>query len=336
MNRRILVTGAGGYIGSVSLYSLLKKGYEVIAIDNFSTGYKQPLEILQKEFGSKSLRIYQINLMDNLDKIFCKEDIDTVIHYAASCNIDESVQNPDKYYENNVLSTLNLISTMIKYDVKKIINSSTCAIYGNARYLPVDENHAINPGNPYGASKRIAEKLIEYHGELKKIRYLIFRYFNVTGASEDGLFGDSKKPSSLLIQNAVRSALNIQPFYVTCSKVDTPDQTPIRDFINVVDLAEAHIKGINYLDNGGKSEIVNLGTGTGNSVLEVIKTVQTLTRAKYNIIYAQKPRLGEYVKMISSVSKAKKVLEWMPKRKINDSITSLLSWYKTHPNGWEY
>lgn len=336
MNKKILITGAGGYIGSICLYSLLKKGYQVIAVDNFSTGYKQPLELLQKEFGSKTLKIYNVDLMDNLDKIFRKEEIETVIHYAASCNVDESVQHPDKYYDNNVISTLNLLNTMMKYDVKKIINSSTCAIYGNAQYLPVDEKHAINPGNPYGASKRMAEKLIEYHGKLKKVRYLIFRYFNVTGASDDGIFGDSKKPSSLLVQNAVRSALNIQPFYVTCSRVDTPDQTPIRDFINVVDLAEAHVKGVEYLDNGGKSEAVNLGTGTGNSVLEVIDTVQSMTSSTYKITYAQKPRLGEYVKMIASVNKAKKVLEWIPTRRINDSIDSLLTWYKVHPRGWEY
>lgn len=336
MNRKILVTGAGGYIGSIALYSLLKKGYQVIAIDDFSTGHRQPLETLQKEFGSQVLKIYQLNLMDNLDEIFRKENIDTVVHYAASCNVDESVKNPDKYYENNVITTLNLINTMTKHDVKKIINSSTCAIYGNARYLPVDEKHTINPGNPYGTSKRVAEKLIEYHGRLKNIKYLIFRYFNVTGASDDGLLGDSKKPSSLLVQNAVRSALNIEPFYVTCSKVETPDQTPIRDFINVVDLAEAHIKGIEYLNRGGESEVINLGTGTGNSVLEIIKTVQSLTNAKYKVNYAKKPRLGEYVRMISSVNKAKKILEWMPKRKINDSIISLLTWYQVHPNGWEY
>lgn len=336
MKGKILITGAGGYIGSICLYSLLKKGYQVVAIDNFSTGYKQPLELLQKEFGSRRLKIYQVNLLDTIDPIFRKEEIDTVIHYAASCNVDESVQNPDKYYDNNVLSTLNLINTMMKYDVKKIINSSTCAIYGNAQYLPVDEDHAISPGNPYGASKRMAEKLIEYNGKLKKISYLIFRYFNVTGASEDGVFGDSKKPSSLLVQNAVRSALKIQPFYMTCSRVDTPDQTPIRDFINVVDLAEAHIRGIEYLDNGGTSEAVNLGTGTGNSVLEVIKAVKAITSAKYKITYASKPRLGEYVQMIASVNKAKKILEWIPTRKIDDSVTSLLAWYKVHPTGWDY
>jgi len=336
MNGKILVTGAGGYIGSVALYSLLKKGYKVIALDNFSTGYQQPLEIMQKRFGAKSLKIYKKDLRGSLDRIFRRGDIETVIHYAGSCNADESVQNPDKYYDNNVLTTLNLVNTMMKYDVQNIICSSTCDIYGNAQYLPVDEKHAISPGNPYGISKRIAEKFIEYQGGLKKINYLIFRYFNVTGASEDGLFGDSKKASSLLVQNAVRGALNIQPFYVTCPKVKTPDKTPISDFINVVDLADAHIKGIEYLNNGGKSEVLNLGTGTGNSVLEVIQTVQNMTSAKYEITYSPKPKLGEYVKMISSVKKARKVLDWTPKRKIDHSIESLLSWYKARPNGWEY
>lgn len=330
----ILVTGAGGYIGSITTYQLLQKGFEVIALDNFSRGYQKPLEILQEKYGKKKLRFYQYNLQDDLSHLFKKEkNIQAVIHFAAYCLVDESMKDPQKYFSNNVCGTQNLLASLLEQKINKIVFSSTCAVYGEAKYVPVDENHPTQPANPYGESKKITEQILNWYGKLANLNYVILRYFNVCGASEDSLIGDSKKPSVLLVQNAVRGALGIEPFFLTCPEVKTKDKTPIRDYINVVDLANAHIKAIEYLNNGGKSEIFNLGTGKGNSVLEIINKVEKATNYKFDLKKTT-PREGEYDTMIASIKKAKKVLNWQPEYNIEDSINSLVKWYKSHPKGW--
>lgn len=332
----VLVTGAGGYIGSIATYLLLQKGYTVVALDNFSTGYKQPLEVLQEKYGRQKLTIYEGNINDDLDTLFKQEDdIQVVLHYAASCLVNESMEFPAKYFVNNTAAANALLVQMMKYGIKKFIFSSTCAVYGDAQYVPLDEKHPTNPLNPYGESKRMLEKMVEWYANLGKMQYVILRYFNVCGASDDGLIGDSKRPSSLLVQNAVRGALNIEPFYLTCPTVDTPDETPIRDYINVVDLNEAHIKAIELILKNDESHIINLGTGTGNSVLEIVNEVQQVTGKKFDLSKGEQ-RKGEYAKMIASIEKAKKILGWAPKRTIKSSVESLTTWYSQHPNGWEY
>lgn len=333
--KKILITGAGGYIGSVATYLFLQKGYEVVALDNFSTGYQQPLELLKKIFGEKKLRFYKVDLKNDFSPILKKEkNIEVVVHYAASCLVDESMKNPYKYFHNNVLGTLNLLETMKNFDIKKIVFSSTCAVYGETKYVPVDEKHPLSPINPYGQSKKMAEEIIFWYGKIFNFNYFILRYFNVCGASDDGLIGDSKKPSTLLVQNAVRGALGIEPFYLTCPDVNTPDKTPIRDYINVVDLNEAHLQAVEKLLTGNFKEIINLGTGTGNSVLEVVKKVQEVTGKKFPLKKTT-PRQGEYAKIFANIKKAKKILGWQPKRTIEDSVRSLVKWYNKHPSGWE-
>ncbi len=179
----------------------------------------------------------------------------------------------------------------------------------------------------------MVEELIRFYGQLRGFNYIILRYFNVCSATDDGIIGDSKKPSTLLVQNAVRGALGIEKFQLTCPEVETPDKTPIRDYIDVVDLNEAHLKAVEYLANNGKSGIINLGTGTGNSVLEIINKVQEITGVKFSIEKTT-PRAGDDAKKIASIEKAKKVLGWQPKRTIKESIESLVKWYKIHPQGW--
>lgn len=334
MKKTILVTGAGGYIGSVASYVFLQNGYNVIAVDNFSTGYRQPIEELQKKFGSDALKVYETDLKQ-ISSVFEKEkNIDIVVHYAASCLVDESVKNPYKYFDNNVGGTNCLLKAMTDAQVLKLVFSSTCAVYGEAQYMPIDEKHPLASSQPYGASKQMAEELIQWYAQLKKLKYMILRYFNVCGASDEGLIGDSKKPSSLLIQNAVRGALNIEPFSLTCPEVDTPDKTPIRDYVNVVDLNEAHLKALEHLMAGKSSEIINLGTGTGNSVLEIITQVKEITGASFTVGKTT-PREGDDAKKIADITKAKKVLGWEPKRSVGDSVNSLVKWYTVHPHGWE-
>lgn len=336
MNKKILITGAGGYIGSVAADLFLKARYQVVGIDNFQTGYKKPIEFLENKFGKDKFKFYEIDLKNDLSSIFDKEKgIEAVVHYAASCLVDESVRDPGKYFFNNVAVTANLLSTMDKFGIKNIIFSSTCAVYGEAKYYPIDEKHPLAPTTPYGASKKMAEEIIQWFGKLKGFHYIILRYFNVCGATDDGSIGDSKKPSSLLMQNVVRGALGIEKFYLTCPEVDTPDKTPMRDYIDVVDLNEAHLKALKYLISTGKSEIINLGTGTGNSVLEVVNQVKKLTGAEIPIEKAN-TRLGDDAKKIADIKLADKILGWKPKRTIKDSVKSLLVWYKNNPQGWQY
>jgi len=331
---KILITGAGGYIGSVATDLFLSKGYEIVGIDNFQTGYKEPLELLKNKYPDK-FHYYETDLKNDLSPIFEREkNIEAVVHYAASCLVDESMNDPGKYFLNNVAVTSNLLSTMDKYNIKNIIFSSTCAIYGEAKYFPIDEKHPLKPTTPYGASKKMAEEVISWHGKLKGFNYMILRYFNVCGASEDGSIGDSKKPSSLLVQNAVRGALGIEKFFLTCPEVDTPDKTPIRDYIDVVDLNEAHLKALEYLLSTKKSEIINLGTGTGSSVLEVINQVKKLTGVEIPISKAN-IRQGDDAKKVADIKKAEKILGWKPNKTIEDSVRSLIVWYKSHSNGWE-
>lgn len=333
---KVLITGAGGYIGSVSAHLLLEKGYEVVAIDNFTTGFRQPLEELQKKYGEEKLRFYESNLSADLSPIFDKEkNIDAVLHYAASCSVNESMQQPEKYFTNNVGATQNFLKTLVKYDIKKVVFSSTCATYGSAEYVPIDEKHPQKPENPYGESKKMIETMLNWYSQLRGMNFVALRYFNVCGATDDGMIGDAKKPSVHLMQNAVRGALGLEPFFLTCGKFDTPDGTPIRDYVNVVDLNEAHLAALDYLMNGGKSEFINLGTGNGNSVLEIANMVQEVTGSKMDL----KPgpaRAGESPKLIASIEKAKSVLGWTPKRSLEDSVRSLVTWYKAHPTGWDH
>lgn len=334
--KKVLITGAGGYIGSVATYLLLEKGYDVVALDNFETGYKKPLEVLQEKFGKEKCIIEEFDLQKDLTPLFEKhKEIDSVLHYAASCKVDESMKNPGKYFKNNILGTLNLVKRMVEYKIPRIVFSSTCAVYGEAEYVPVDEKHSTKPSNPYGESKLMAEKIIQWFGKLHGLQYVILRYFNVCGASDDGLVGDSKKPSVLLVQNAVRGAMGIEPFLLTYQEFETPDKSPIRDYINVVDLNEAHLKALEFVQKGGASEIINLGTGTGNSVLEILQKVEEETGKKIERKKANAPRQGEYPKMIASIKKAQDLLGWKPERGIKESVNSLITWYRAHPQGWE-
>lgn len=332
---KVLVTGGAGYIGSHAVKLLLEKKFPVVVLDNLCRGYRQPITVLQNKFGAKNLRFYQADLKNSasLNQILKKEKPQGVMHFAALCLVSESMKKPEDYFENNVYGSFNLLKAIIANKINNFVFSSTCAVYGESQYLPVDEKHPLNPTNPYGESKLMVEKMIRWFGQLHNLRYVILRYFNVSGAASDGLIGDSKKPSQLLVQNAVRGALNIEPFKLTCPKVKTKDNTPIRDYINVEDLVAAHLAALEFLQKGGRSETFNLGTGKGNSVLEVVKQVQKITGVEFPIKKGN-TRRGEYAEIYANIDKAKKILGWRPKRTIKDSIKSLVKWYQNYPRGW--
>ncbi|MDD3679784.1 MAG: UDP-glucose 4-epimerase GalE [Candidatus Shapirobacteria bacterium] len=333
--KTILVTGGAGYIGSHAVKLLLEKSYQVVVFDNLYRGYQEVIDVLGKKFSGLSFIVGDLKNLTEVNHLFKKNQIDGVLHFAALCLVNESMEKPGQYFENNVLGTLNLLRSMEKYQVKKLVFSSTCAVYGEGQYLPIDEKHPTNPTNPYGESKLMAEKEIFWFDQLFGIKSVIFRYFNVAGADSAGLIGDSKKPSQLLVQNAVRGALGIEPFKLTCPKVKTPDGTPVRDYVNVEDLARAHVLALDYLDKNKQSQIFNLGTGQGNSVLEIVNKVQEITGVSFSIEKGV-ARKGEYAKVYADISQVQKVLNWRPEKSLKETINSLVSWYKKHPHGWSH
>jgi len=330
--KKILITGGAGYIGSHAVKLFLEKGFNVVVFDNLSRGFFESVKILKK-FGNLKFVKGDLRNKKDIEKVFKNHKIDAVIHFAALCSVNESMEKPELYFENNVFGSFNLLEEMRKRDVKKIIFSSTCAVYGETKFLPVSEDHPKNPANPYGESKLSVEKMIEWYGKTHNLDFAILRYFNVCGADRDGVIGDSKKPSSLLMQNAVRGAMGIEPFFYTCQKVKTSDGTPIRDYIDVEDLVNAHYLTYKNLEKGGKSDIFNLGNGKGYSVKEIVSEVENQFGVKMEKKKG-KARKGEYAKIYADNSKAKKILKWKPEKGIAESVLSLKKWYEKYPKGY--
>jgi UDP-glucose 4-epimerase len=330
----ILITGGAGYIGSHLAKHFLANDFKIVVLDNLCRGYREAIEILQK-LGD--LDFIEGDILDAkvLTEIFKANKIDAVIHCAALCLPDESVLKPFEYYQTNLLGTVNILEAMKAAKVNKIIFSSTCAVYGEAETVPINETSQLKPISPYGTSKLLAEQALELYRNLYNINYFIFRFFNICGAATDGLIGDSKKPSQLLMQNAVRGALGIETFSYTCPKVDTPDGTPIRDYVDVEDLALAHEAAYKYLSNNQLSQIANLGSGVGQSVKQIVGQVERTLGILLEKKQAR-PRPAEYSIAYADISKAQTVLGWQPQKSLEASIKSLVNWYKKRPRGYRY
>ena len=326
---RLLVLGGAGYIGSHTALELIKKGHEVIVVDNLVTGY-------EKAVPDKAV-FYQgdIRNLEFLDNLFKKEKIDAVIHFAAYSLVGESVTNPLKYYDNNLYGTKVLLEAMIKNNVNKIVFSSTAATYGEPENIPILESDRTCPTNPYGETKLAMEKMFHWASKAHGLNYVSLRYFNACGADATGQIGEAHNPESHLIPlvlqvpNGKRESVSI---YGT--DYDTPDGTCIRDYIHVTDLAKAHILAVEYLARGGESDIFNLGNGVGYSVREVIETARSVTG--HPIPATEVPRrAGDPARLVASGEKAKKVLGWEPEiKKLDDIIASAWIWHRAHPNGY--
>ena len=326
---RLLVLGGAGYIGSHTALELIKKGHEVIVVDNLVTGY-------EKAIPDKAV-FYQgdIRNLEFLDNLFKTEKIDAVIHFAAYSLVGESVTNPLKYYDNNLYGTKVLLEAMIKNNVNKIVFSSTAATYGEPENIPILESDRTCPTNPYGETKLAMEKMFHWASKAHGLSYVSLRYFNACGADATGQIGEAHNPESHLIPlvlqvpNGKRESVSI---YGT--DYDTPDGTCIRDYIHVTDLAEAHILAVEYLANGGQSDIFNLGNGVGYSVREVIDTARSVTGHPIPAIEVPR-RAGDPARLVASGEKAKRVLGWEPKiKKLDEIIASAWKWHKAHPEGY--
>ncbi|MNO29963.1 UDP-glucose 4-epimerase [compost metagenome] len=325
----ILVTGGAGYIGSHTVAELLSKGKDVVVIDNLQSGHREAL------LGGK---LYEGDLRDKelLAKLFAENDIEAVIHFAANSLVGESMKDPVKYYDNNVYGTLCLLEAMDKADVRKIVFSSTAATYGEPEKVPIDESDATNPTNVYGETKLTMERMMSWFDKVLGIKYVALRYFNAAGAHESGKIGEDHRPESHLIPLILQTALGQrESISVFGDDYETPDGTCIRDYIHVSDLADAHMRAVDYLINGGDSNVFNLGNGQGFSVTEVIAKVREVTGRDFTVVTSPR-RAGDPAILIASSDKARTVLGWNPSRdKLDDIIRSAWEWHLHHPNGYD-
>ncbi|WP_368487442.1 UDP-glucose 4-epimerase GalE [Clostridium sp. BJN0013] len=325
----ILVCGGAGYIGSHMVVELLERGKEIVVLDNFEKGHKPAV------LGGK---IYYGDLRDEsaVDKVFKENKIESVIDFAAYSLVGESVSEPLKYFENNVGGTLNLLKSMRKYEVKYIVFSSTAATYGEPKNIPIFEDDSTYPTNPYGESKLTVEKLLKWSDRAYGIKYAALRYFNAAGAHISGLIGEDHDPETHLIPIILQVALKKRDkIFIFGDNYNTKDGTCVRDYVHVMDLANAHLLALDKIIEDEESKIYNLGNGRGFSVKEVIEASREVTGQKIKAEIAPR-REGDPAVLIASSKKAEEELHWKPKyNSLETIIETAWKWHKNHLYGFE-
>ncbi len=321
---KIFLTGGAGYIGSVCTEQLLDEGHEVAIFDNLSEGHRRAVDPRAKFIeGDLAHR-------DEIETALSSCRSDAVMHFAANALVGESMQNPSKYFRNNIANGLNLLDAMIAAGVRRIVFSSTCAIFGPPDRLPIDETASPRPISPYGESKLAFEKILRWYGEIYGVKFVCLRYFNAAGATEK--FGEDHRPETHLIPTVLNVALGQKPnVEIYGTDYETPDGTCIRDYIHILDLARAHILALGATTSG----FYNLGTGGGSSVREVIAACRKITGRKIDTI--EKPRRpGDPARLIASSEKIKNELGWRPQFQSLDAIIdSAWKWHQKFPRGYE-
>ncbi len=336
---KILVTGGAGYIGSHTCVELLEAGYDVVVVDNLYNASEKSIERV-KEITGKDLTFYQADILDEeaLDKIFDKEKVDGVIHFAGLKAVGESVAKPLEYYKNNITGTLILCEAMRKHNVKNIIFSSSATVYGDPAFIPITEECPKGtPTNPYGWTKSMIEQILtDFHTADKDWNVILLRYFNPIGAHKSGKIGEDPKgiPNNLLPYVAQVAIGKLERLGVFGDDYDTPDGTGVRDYIHVVDLARGHVKAIDKIKENPGVKIYNLGTGKGYSVLDIVKAFGKA--CGHEIPYVIKERRpGDIATCYSDASLAKKELGWEAEYGIEEMCADSWNWQKTNPNGYE-
>jgi len=301
----ILVTGAGGYIGAVTAHVLIRRGYQVSLIDDLSRGHHHSVA---------GIPIYKLNLLetDALVDVLVKERCDAVIHFAAYIAVGESTQNPELYFSNNIGCTLSLLAAMRQADVRRLVFSSTAAVYGIPDVTPIPEEARIAPVSPYGESKATVERILMWLDRCSGLRSIVLRYFNACGSDPDSRLGEEHEPETHLIPLLLRAAATGQPITVFGDDYATPDGTCIRDYIHVTDLAEAHVLALETLLAGGPSDVFNVGTGVGHSVKEVFRAAERITGRRVPFEVGPR-RSGDAPVLVANSGKLKQKLGWKPK-----------------------
>lgn len=321
MKKKILIVGGAGYIGSHVNKLLTRSGYDTIVFDNLSTGHKRLVK-----WGE--LIIGDIGDSKQLDLVFENYDIDCVMHFAAFAYVGESVADPQKYYGNNVIATVNLLDAMLRHKVNNFIFSSSCATFGEPEKMPITEDTLQNPINPYGRSKLMVEQILDDYSRAYGLKYSALRYFNAAGCDRDGDTGEDHNPETHIIPLVLDAALGKRES-ITIFGTDYPtrDGTCVRDYIHVEDLAQAHKSAAEYLLDGGESDVFNLGTGVGNSVKEIIEAVKKVSNVDFKV-ETGKRRPGDPPVLVASSEKAAKTLNWTPEyTDIEKIIATALNWH---------
>lgn len=318
---KILVTGGAGYIGSITVKALVKEGHEVVVFDNLVNGHKENVST-------------KLVIGDLLDKNSLKqldgEKFDGVIHFAAYALAGESMEDPYKYFENNILGGLNLLECMRNNGIDNIVFSSTCAIFGTPQLLPVSEDLPKNPESVYGQSKLMFEEVLDWYEKIYGIKHMNLRYFNAAGAALDGSSGEQHSPETHIIPVAINAALKKEPFNLFGNDYPTEDGTCIRDYIHVEDLATAHLLALAKLKETGRSDNFNLGTGNGYSNLQIIEMIKKVSGKDIEIII-QKRREGDPPQIFADNSKAKSILGFETKHSdLETIIQTAWSWHESH------
>lgn len=304
----ILVIGGAGYIGSHVVRVLLEAGYQVIILDNLIYGHRDLVETILKV----ELIIGDIGDLALLDHLFSSHSIEAVMHFAGFGYVGESIQHPQKYYRNNVANTLTLLEAMNQASVNKLVFSSTCATYGIAQTFPITEKHPQQPINTYGKSKLMVERMLKDFSQAYPLKYVCFRYFNAAGAHPDGLLGEDHNPESHLIPLVLLTALGKrESISIFGTDYPTPDGTCIRDYLHVMDIAQAHLLGLEYLLANETSNVFNLGNGNGFSIQQVIDTSMDITQRPISVNLVNR-RPGDPPILVSSNEKARQILGWKP------------------------
>ncbi len=319
---KILVVGGAGYIGSHTARVLRSAGLEVLIYDNLSTGF---------DFLAKGFEMMVGDIHDSAKLLEAVKRSDAVMHFAANHFVGESVVNPRKYFRNNVEGGLSLLNAIVDSGKKKfvVIFSSTCAVYGSPTKMPIAEDTPLSPVNPYGVSKLFFEQALQSYDTAYGIRYGSLRYFNAAGADESGEIGECHEPEPHLIPLALRAAVGFGPeLELYGTDYPTPDGTCIRDYTNVVDLAEAHVKALQRLQAGNPSFTVNLGTGEGSSVKEVIAAVEEVTGKKVPSKMVPR-RPGDPPALVADPTRAQQLLQWKTKRSLWDSVSTAWHWMQS-------
>ena len=310
----VLVVGGAGYIGSHMVAALVESGAEAIVLDNLIKGHKKAVW--------PGAKFYEGTMQDAtlLDKIFTENNVTCVVHFAAHTSVPESMSVPAMYYDNNTFGTFVLLESMRKHGVKNIVFSSTAAVYGMPDIIPVTEEALPQPINPYGESKLATERMLKWYGQAYGIKYVAFRYFNVAGAHESGLIGENHDPETHLIPIVIKTAQGeFEELDIFGDDYPTPDGTCIRDYVHVMDLADAHMLAVKRLENGGESAVYNLGSGSGFSNKEIVDAVKKVTGVDFTVNIKER-RPGDPPVLVASSEKARRELGWNPTRTDMENI----------------
>ena len=325
--RTILVTGGAGYIGSFIVRVLKEDGFEPVIVDNLSSGHSKAV------YGFRLIKLDLVTDKEKLNKLFRKEKFKGVIHMAAYIQMGESYKNPLKYFENNLISSINLLDVMRENRVNNLVFSSSAGVYGTPKYLPIKEDDAKNPENPYGETKLMIERILSWCRNAWDLRFSSIRYFNTAGGALDGSTGEDHPNESHIIPLVIKAALTGKVFKIFGKDYDTQDGTCIRDYIHVIDLAKTHTLALHKLIKAGGSNYYNAGLGNGYSNLEIINMIKKVTGLAIKVSFEER-RLGDPASLYASNTKIKKELGWKPKFGLREIIESAYLWHKSHPQGY--